>query len=77
MMVMVVVMGAQEARGMVVMVVLVIASVLFLQIWTAAGRRRIHPPPHLFTWACPVTEPRALSLLALTLLLLEAERPCL
>jgi hypothetical protein len=76
MVVVMVVMGAQEARGMVVMVVMMMGSFFLLQIWTTASRRPIHSPPHLLTRACPVTEPRALNLLALTLLL-EAERPCL
>jgi hypothetical protein len=75
-MVMMVVMGAHKARGMVVMVVMVMAPVFFLQIRTAAGRRRVHPPPQLFTRSCPVAETRTLNLLALTLLL-ETERPCL
>jgi hypothetical protein len=76
MMVVMVVMGAQEARGMVVMVVMVMASVIFLQIRTATGRRSVHSTPQLLTRSCPVAEPRTLKLLALTLLL-EAERPCL
>lgn len=67
-------MGAHEARGMVVMVVMVMGPVFFLQILTAASRRRIHPPPQLFTRSCPVSEPRTLNMLALTLLL-EAKRP--
>lgn len=43
-MVVMVVVGTQEARGMVVMKVMVMANFLFLHIRTAAGRRRVHSP---------------------------------
>jgi hypothetical protein len=72
-MVVMVVVGVQEARGMVVVMVV---AVLFFQIWTAAGRRGICPTVQLFPRASPLPDPWTLTLLALTLLL-EAKRPCL
>jgi hypothetical protein len=73
-MVVMVVVGTQEARGMVVMQVMVMANFLFLHIRTAAGRRRVHSPAKLFSRTAPVTSPLTLSLRAL-ILLLKAERP--
>jgi len=43
-MVVMVVVGTQEARGMVVMKVMVMTNFLFLHIRTAAGRRCVHSP---------------------------------
>lgn len=74
MMVVMVVVGTQEARGMVVMKVMVMADFLFFHIRTAAGRRRIHSPAQLFSRTSPVTSSLTLSLRAL-ILLLKAERP--
>jgi hypothetical protein len=73
-MVVMVVMGTQKARGMVVMKVMVVVGFLFLHILTAAGRRRVHSPAQLFSRTSPVTSPLTLSLRAL-ILLLKAERP--
>jgi hypothetical protein len=75
-MVVMVVMGAQEVRGMVMMVVMAMGPVFFFQVWSAAGRRPSQSPPQVFAWACPVTESRTLNLLSWSLVL-EAERPCL
>jgi hypothetical protein len=73
-MVVMVVVGTQEARGMVVMKVMVMANFLFLHIRTAAGRRRVHSPAHFFSRNSPVTSSLTLSLRSL-ILLLKAERP--
>jgi len=73
-MVVMVVVGTQEARGMVVMKVMVMANFLFLHIRTAASRRRAHSPAQLLSRASPVTSSLTLSLRALNLLL-KAERP--
>lgn len=73
-MVVMVVVGTQEARGMVVMKVMMMANFLFLHIRTAAGRRRVHSPAQLFSRTSPVTSSLTLSLRAL-ILLLKAERP--
>jgi hypothetical protein len=70
--VVVMVMRAEEARDM----VMVVVAVLFLQIWTAASRRGICPTVQLFSRSRPFPDPWTLSLLALTLLL-EAKWPCL
>jgi hypothetical protein len=69
-----VVVGTQEARGMVVMKVMVMGNFLFLHIRTAASRRRVRSPAQLFSHTSPVTSPLSLSLWAL-ILLLKAERP--
>lgn len=68
-MVVMVVVGTQEARGMVVMKVVVMVAFLFLHIRTAAGRRRVRSPAQLFSLTRPVTSPLTLSLRALILLL--------
>jgi hypothetical protein len=73
-MVVMVVVGTQEARGVVVMKVMVVANFIFLHIRTAAGRRRVHSSAQLFSCTIPVTSSLTLSLRAL-ILLLKAERP--